>query len=536
MAYTYITQPYSAGVVSLVLPEINSIANTLIHDGSFIKIEHTSVKKITYIRTDSVYKQTSIGKGTGEPITVDINVTGSAYVYTYGTSLSDPINLEAYKYYTARFIVTENTSNPYDDPDDIEIINEQDFANTFTNLFNLFGFDTSADPLPSWARECVYVYKPSSNAFASLNTLMSADVNNIKMRITFMISINSVNQQLNLWRSEDGSIGFWRTGNNTSALYFSFSGSTLMLDNVIVSRSNDGGIITATAEAKNGNITFSVDANGIHETITGTYTYTQSTSPLYLFGIPSTRNDSDHNVSPQIMRVEMWKSGVKVLDMIPATLNGHYMYEYLIFSGTQYITIPQISATNKVRIEIGLLPNPQTSQPTFIGVAGQALQLYHNSTNLLLWYRDASNISHSATIGAFDTSKVNNLSLEFTSSGMTYKLNDNAANTVSSSVLFNLITGGNILLGLYGSSTYDYNFYGNIYYFRIYCDNVPVRYMVPVTKAAGNIKGMYDEITSTLFENSGTGSFTNANQIVGLYDSFSQLILTADTGRLTAMS
>ena len=315
-------------------------------------------------------------------------------------------------------------------------------------------------------------------------------------------------------------------------LNFTFCGSTVTVENVMipVTINPDVGVIMATAEAKNGNMSLSVDIPNldIHEKLTGTYNYTSSSSPWHAFGIPSNR-DENKKANYYVYRIEMWKSGIKSLDLIPAGVNGYTLYNYIVFSGTQYMTIPQISANNKVRIEIGLLPNPQTSQPTFIGVDGQALQLYHNSTDIKCWWNDGS--SRSRVIGAFDTSSINNLSLEFTSSGMTYRLNNNNPASVSNQNLFNMITGGNILLGLYGS--YTYNFYGNIYYFRIYCDDVPVRYMIPCKKTLDGIIGMYDIITQTLFENSGTGVFTNGGTIAGMYDNVSGLFRVSDNDVLT---
>lgn len=537
MAYSYITDAYSAGIVNLVLPEIDSLANLIIHEGSFLQIKYpannSAGRKLIYIRVDSASRQNTTGKGTGEDVVLDVNITGSAYEYVPGVSL------EAYKYYIVNYIITSNTTSPYDDAAELNIINEQQYANDFTEYFNGFGFDTSVDPLPDWMEEACYVNK-SNSYFVDMSTGFIANANDIKIRVQFNLYVGVyASAIMDLLKSEDDSMGLYRpvvSGSSSRDLNFTFCGSTVTVENAAIPAAIDPdvGIVVATAEAKNGNMSLSVDIPnlGVHEKSTGTYNYTSSSSPWHAFGIPSNRN-GNKNISYNIYRIEMWKSGVKVVDMIPVGIVGYKLYEYIVFSGTQYMTIPQISANNKVRIEIGLLPNPQTSQPTFIGVAGKAIQLYHNSTNLLLWYRDASNISHSATIGAFNASDVNNLSLEFTSSGMTYKLNNNAANTVSSSVLFNMITGGNILLGLYGSSTYDYNFYGNIYYFRIYCDDVPVRYMIPCKKTLGGIIGMYDSITQTLFENSGTGVFTNGSSTTGMYDNIAGVLRTPDIGRLS---
>ena len=183
------------------------------------------------------------------------------------------------------------------------------------------------------------------------------------------------------------------------------------------------------------------------------------------------------------------------------------MYDYIEATGTQYISIPKDTATSNITVYIDFCPDTLShSQPTLMGISGKTFQLYRSSTtNMSIWWRSGGSYS----LGSFNASGHNTINMEFTPSTFSYNYNG-TTNSYSNTELYNIVNGGNILLGGYNPGT-AVPFYGKIFDIKVTVDGTLVRDMVPCTK--NGVAGLWDKINWQFYGNNGTGSFTLGNPV-----------------------
>ena len=175
--------------------------------------------------------------------------------------------------------------------------------------------------------------------------------------------------------------------------------------------------------------------------------------------------------------------------------NGYVPTKCLRFTGQQYLNIGKLSATNSIKVELDFLPeNNVFNQPTFLGVSGKSIQFYRASsgTAVSVWTSGKS-----CKFGDVVYGQVNNLVFTSTASNLKHSWNGGTESNFSNTVYFDLLKGGNMLIGAYSPGT-NYPFHGDIYGMRVYCDNVLRNDLISAVNSSGSV-GFYDKKDGTWY-------------------------------------
>ena len=189
--------------------------------------------------------------------------------------------------------------------------------------------------------------------------------------------------------------------------------------------------------------------------------------------------------------------------------NGYTQLEYIATSS---------SDTVNAYIDTGLYANPNlriNTEVEFIAAKGQAsifrsgadfwAGVYLNSSLKFAYtYRDDAGNYTATSITAANGTRYN---IDFDGKQKTLKINNNTI-TISGSPATKTSTKTLPLLGRIGgdgASVYS-DFYGKLYYAKIYDNDILVRDFIPC-KNSSNVIGMYDTVNDVFYRNAGTGNF-----------------------------
>ena len=206
----------------------------------------------------------------------------------------------------------------------------------------------------------------------------------------------------------------------------------------------------------------------------------------------------------------------------------YILYDYINFTGTQFIDTGIVFDTNTNEIEYEIdTGNYIIGYRRFFG-AGSA-QNINSITNCSgsihgTWGTSpiVAHINKSEGFGSFNPEKANNRGIRDRFKLIINK-NDlkawffvddelNATDTLANTNFTqNTIWLGAVNLDDPSNSLGMYAFSGNVYYFSIKKDGVLVGEFVPAKRTTDNQFGFYDRVSGNFFENSGTGAFVGGN-------------------------
>ncbi|MBO7509174.1 MAG: hypothetical protein J6T57_02775 [Alphaproteobacteria bacterium] len=174
--------------------------------------------------------------------------------------------------------------------------------------------------------------------------------------------------------------------------------------------------------------------------------------------------------------------------------------EYLQSTGTQYIDtgyIPNQSTGVQTKVKFNSVTNGQTM------VFGAGTSYNARSFEFYTWNQQTEFNYNSARFGV-NVSLNDIVELNWNKNIVNYSINGVQQNTMTlpASTFTVLYT-----MTLFTLSRPGGYFIGNIYYFKIYDNDVLVRDFIPAQRNSDGELGMYDTISRTFFTNAGTGSF-----------------------------
>lgn len=304
--------------------EVNKIYDNLLL-AKYIKLSYPQKKKIVYMHLYSI-SVPATWMYIGVVYKLDINLSGTGYEYTYTEDEDYPTHLEAYKNYNLQYSITNNSTNPDDDPESLEIITAEVFADTFRKLFRNIGMWPADSDIPSDYTQITAIHPTGTSSGIIIDTGVIPDVDDFKMELHVMFT-GSGSWYIFQSRPNTSSQNIYGIGGSQTdgTVTFQFSGTQVQLQNI--NRQGAYHILKLAATAKDGVITFeghdinSANLVSTSETVTGTYNFTASTIPLCLFG--NNAGQVVINVNAHYMfRARAWKSGELVMDYIPVTRNS----------------------------------------------------------------------------------------------------------------------------------------------------------------------------------------------------------------------
>lgn len=308
--------------------EVNKIYDNLLL-AKYIKLSYPQKKKIVYMHLYSI-SVPATWMYIGVVYKLDINLSGTGYEYTYTEDEDYPTHLEAYKNYNLQYSITNNSTNPDDDPESLEIITAGVFADTFRKLFRNIGMEPAESDIPSEYTQITAI-RPSTQGIvdAVINTGILPDDADMKMELYIQTYGNT---QWTIFRSSaDANTVYGITGNYGSPTigggYVCFlagdataaskycisdikrpSGTYTLLK--VIGAWKDG-VVTMETHKVNGNVIDQKTAN---------CPFVASNTPICLFG--DTRGIMPGTSSNWVYRARIWKSGNLVMDYVPVTRNS----------------------------------------------------------------------------------------------------------------------------------------------------------------------------------------------------------------------
>jgi len=266
-----------------------------------------------------------------------------------------------------------------------------------------------------------------------------------------------------------------------------------------------------------------------------TFTLTEATQVYYRAYVNSGTSVSNITLKPMLVKgsvakpfeayqsqtypvnlgnIELCKIGTyqdyisKYKDMIKVP-SGYTQVEYIQSSGTQYIDTGH-KATNKTQVEAKLYTTETGNKNWFGGSASLPSYFIFDSfsSNQIEYRYDNMNNWSTLTI---QNNVVNRDFIVKFGNGILDIDNVNYAQLSTDTFQDTL----NLCLFVRnGGSSY---ISGRIYYFKIYEDNTLVRDFIPCKRNNDNAVGLYDLVSNTFYENSGTGSFTYGREVGSWY-------------------
>lgn len=152
----------------------------------------------------------------------------------------------------------------------------------------------------------------ANNAETSIVTDFIADVDDIEIELVLRPTAGIWYMFQNRPTNSDIFIGLMGTAADNDIL-FRFGNTTLTST---ITRSSNNGVYIIRAKAKNGNMSLYVEivSTGVNETLTGTYTFENRTTPYCIWAnnVPYYANQGN-----RVYSLKVWKAGVLTLDLYP---------------------------------------------------------------------------------------------------------------------------------------------------------------------------------------------------------------------------
>ena len=308
---------------------IENVYNILMIDNmsaKYIKISYHQSKKIVYIHVYSV-TPSDIWRYNYTDRILDINISGTGYEYTYTEDEDHPTHLEAYKNYNLSYVITNNSINPKDDPDEIEIITAEIFSDTFRKLFRNIGMEPAASDIPEEYTQVTAIKPASVTANCIIHTGIIPDTDNFKMELYIQTYSNAA------WRIFNShEIGtnptnrIWGiTGGSTGYICFCYGDANNVGNYAISNILRQQGqyiLLKIIATYKSGELTLETHEvnNNIVDMVTVNFDFMSATKDICIFG------DNNGNVVQTsgnlIYRARIWKDDVLVMDYVPVIRNS----------------------------------------------------------------------------------------------------------------------------------------------------------------------------------------------------------------------
>lgn len=306
--------------------EVNKIYDNLLL-AKYIKLSYPQKKKIVYMHLYSISVPATWAYSS-VVYKLDINLSGTGYEYTYAEDEDYPTLLEAYKNYNLQYSVTNNSTNPDDDPESLEIITAEVFADTFRKLFRNIGMEPAESDIPSEYTQITAIRPTSLNTGAIINTGIAPDVDDMKMEL-YIQTYGNTNWRI--FRSNDGTHTYGITGAygspSTGGGYVCFCGgdgstsSNYCVSDIkrpsgtytllkVIGTWKDG-VVTMETHKVNGNVIDQKTAN---------CPFVAFSEPICVFG--DTQGLMPETTSNWVYRARIWKSGNLVMDYVPVTRNS----------------------------------------------------------------------------------------------------------------------------------------------------------------------------------------------------------------------
>ena len=213
--------------------------------------------------------------------------------------------------------------------------------------------------------------------------------------------------------------------------------------------------------------------------------------------------------------------------------NTYQEIKYIGATGSQYIDTGFKTTSEKLKVEFGCsFPN---------GIAGQSLMGSNSPYNLVPWGNGNNTIAH--WVG--NSGGIMSVTYSNSYNDVTYELNNGAISCT--------INGDTTSSTYSGSIQNNYNFYifgknnggnssergsgYNLYYMKIYNNDVLVRNLVPCYRISDNVIGLYDLVNSTFYTNAGSGTFNKGANVTSsdftVEDDFSTVAFSGNYNDLT---
>lgn len=258
---------------------------------------------------------------------LDINISGTGYEYTYTEDEDHPTHLEAYKNYNIQYALTKNSIKSDDDPDELEIITAEVFADTFRKLFRNIGMEPAASDIPAEYTQ-VTAIKPSSVTVNNrIYTGIVPNTDNFKMELyirtysnvawrifgSHEIGTNPTNRRWGITGGGSGAICFCY-GDGDNSANFAMSSIRRTASEYIT--------LKIIAAYKSGVITLETHRVDQHvsDIVTVNKEFVSGTQGIIIFG--DNNGNRVETANNFVHRARIWKDDVLVMDYVPVIRNS----------------------------------------------------------------------------------------------------------------------------------------------------------------------------------------------------------------------